>query len=752
MQTNELAAHGVNMPDSPKEKILAKLNPEQREAAETLQGPLLVLAGAGTGKTRVLTTRIANILLSGFAFPSQILAVTFTNKAAREMKERIEKLMADNGVAINGALWLGTFHSIFLRVLRKHPELAGLKQNFTIIDTDDQIRLLKQLLEEHNVDEKRWPAKALSGIIQRLKDQGVTPDRMGNAEAPDFAFGKLPLLYNAYQTRLKTLNSADFGDLLLHSYTIFMNNPDILAEYQRRFKYILVDEYQDTNVIQYLLLRLLAQTHKNICCVGDDDQSIYSWRGAEVANILRFENEFPNAKIVRLQRNYRSTKPILGAASKLISNNKSRLGKELWTEEDGGKKVRVVSLWDDKKEAEYVGQEIEALQRIHGAQLNEVAILVRAGFQTRAFEECFVNQAIPYQVIGGLRFYERQEIRDAIAYLRVTLQPEDDLALERIINVPRRGIGAATIDQIRKKARETEISFMQAIKLLLEAGEFKARMQSTLAKLVADFDGWRMKYADSPNDTKIAETILKESGYMDMWAAEKTLESQGRLENLAELLNAIQEFSTIGEFLEHVSLVMDNEGNADNKMVSIMTLHAAKGLEFETVFLPGWEEGLFPHQKSLDEKGTSGLEEERRLAYVGITRAKRNLYILFAASRRIYNQWQSSVPSRFIDELPPEHIETINTGIGIASSYQQKLPAGTDNPGFASPSLRRNNYFSMATQPVSTTTPASFSPRERVFHEKFGYGVITSISGSHLTISFDKAGMKTLVESFVKKV
>jgi len=743
MQANELISPEDHL-GSPRERILSKLNPEQREAAEALAGPVLVLAGAGTGKTKVLTTRIANILLSNLAFPSQILAVTFTNKAAREMKERIEKLLAENGVSLNGYLWLGTFHSIFLRILRKHPEAAGLKNNFTIIDTDDQIRLLKQLIEEHNIDEKRWNAKVLSAIIQRLKDSGITPDKIGGAEVPDFAFGKLALLYNAYQTRLKTLNSADFGDLLLHCHTIFTRHPETLAEYQRRFKYILVDEYQDTNAMQYLLLRMLAVEHKNICCVGDDDQSIYSWRGAEIANILKFEHDFPGAKTIRLQRNYRSTKPILATASRLIANNKSRLGKELWTEAEGGKKVRVISLWDDKKEAEYIGGEIEALQRLHGGQLNEMAILVRAGFQTRAFEECFINMAIPYQVIGGLRFYERQEIRDAIAYLRVAMQPDDDLALERIINVPRRGLGAATIDQIRKNARENNIPFLVAIKNLLAAGEFKARVKITLEKLTDDFTRWKKMLEESPQDTKIADTILNESGYMQMWKTEKTLESQGRLENLGELLNAIQEFPGMPEFMEHVSLVMDIDAAADNNMVSIMTLHAAKGLEFETVFLPGWEEGLFPHQRSMDEKGLSGLEEERRLAYVGITRAKSNLYILFAASRRIYNQWQSSIPSRFIDELPPEHIETINGGIG---SYSQPKPViATGASGFsANP---RGNYL----QPAAVTSQAKFKSGDRVFHEKFGYGTVGGVSDTNLIIGFDKAGMKTLVESFVKKI
>ncbi len=654
---NTASIHDENAPEL---SSIAKLNPEQRAAVMAVDGAVLVLAGAGTGKTRVLTTRIAHILASRKAWPGQILAVTFTNKAAREMGARVESLLNSNYKPneneqrqISTLSWLGTFHSIGAKILRRHGEVLGFTSSFTILDADDQLRLIKQLMSEHNIDDKQNPAKMVLSIIQSWKDQGLIPEKVTDA-----GFGtaqKALTIYKAYQTRLKTLNSMDFGDLLLHNLTLFTKYPDIHREISERFKYILVDEYQDTNIAQYLWLRLLASGHKNICCVGDDDQSIYGWRGAEIGNILKFEKDFPGATVVRLERNYRSTGNILGAASQLIAHNNGRLGKTLWTEDAEGEKVQVRALWDGDEEARFVGDEVETAQR-SGSSLNEMAVLVRAGFQTRAFEERFLTLGIGYKVIGGLRFYERQEIRDAVAYLRVVSQPSDDLAFERIINTPRRGIGTATLETIHSYARANDISMTVATKRLLEAGSFKGKLSAALNALLISFDRWR-GLIGVQNIGEITDIILDESGYRNMWKMETTPDAQGRLDNLKELVRAMGEFESLTAFLEHVGLVTDMAENTQGAMISIMTLHAAKGLEFDHVFLPGWEEGLFPHQRSLDESGRSGLEEERRLAYVGITRAKKMCTISFAGSRRIYNQWQSNIPSRFISELPQEHIE-----------------------------------------------------------------------------------------------
>ncbi|HEU5048195.1 MAG TPA: UvrD-helicase domain-containing protein [Rickettsiales bacterium] len=646
--------------------IIAKLNPEQRAAVMATEGPVLVLAGAGTGKTRVLTTRIAHILSSRRAWPGQILAVTFTNKAAREMGERVEALLHGNrpqetegGVPnrVSSLNWLGTFHSIAAKILRRHAEVLGFTSSFTILNADDQLRLIKQLSNDLGVDEKQNPAKQMLGIIQSWKDQGLVPEKISVADVGHGAGAKALLLYRAYQDRLKTLNAMDFGDLLLHNLTLFTEHPEIHKEIAGRFKYILVDEYQDTNVAQYLWLRLLAVGHKNICCVGDDDQSIYGWRGAEIGNILKFEKDFPGATVVRLERNYRSTGNILGAASQLIAHNTGRLGKTLWTEDDEGDKVRVCSLWDGDEEARFVGEETEAFQR-SGSGLNDIAVLVRAGFQTRAFEERFLLIGVGYRVIGGLRFYERQEIRDAIAYLRIVSQPDDDLAFERIINTPRRGIGAATLEAIHSFGRAENISMTRATARLIESGKLKGKVAAALSALLSSFDRWRGLLGQQ-SIGEITDLVLDESGYRQMWKQETTPDAQGRLENLKELVRAMGEFETLTAFLEHVGLVMDMAEDSNGDMVSIMTLHAAKGLEFDHVFLPGWEEGLFPHQRSVDESGREGLEEERRLAYVGITRARKTCTISFAGSRRMYNQWQSNIPSRFLSELPKEHIEIV---------------------------------------------------------------------------------------------
>ena len=624
----------------------------RRHAAD---GPLLVLAGAGTGKTRVLTTRLAHILMTGRARPQEVLAVTFTNRAAREMVERVEGLI---GRSVSG-MWLGTFHAMGARMLRAHAELVGLQPSFTILDTDDQERLAKQIVQAADLDERRWPPRLLVAIIQRWKDRGYRPDQVPASEVGDFALGKGVALYAAYQQRLATLNACDFGDLLLHGLTLLTSQPDLLERYQRRFRAILVDEYQDTNVAQYLWLRLLAGGHKNITCVGDDDQSIYSWRGAEVGNILRFEQDFPGARVIRLERNYRSTGHILGAASGVITQNRARHGKTLWTEDEQGEQVRVAGLWDDQEEARFIADEVEAWQR-RGGKLSQSAVLVRAGFQTRSFEERFIQLGIPYRVIGGPRFYERAEIRDAIAYLRVVCQPNDDLALERIVNLPRAGHRRQhAAHRAGGGARARRPAWRRRHARSVGTDELPAGRATLCASCSATFDRWRgscraSRRASSPR------RVLDESGYTAMWQAERTPDAPGRLENLKELVKAVQEFDTLPAFLEHVSLVMENAAAPDGDLVNIMTLHGAKGLEFDNVFLAGWEEGLFPNQRAIDEGGTKSLEEERRLAYVGMTRARRRLTVSFAANRRVYNQWSSSVPSRFVEELPPEHIEHLN--------------------------------------------------------------------------------------------
>ncbi|HIM45834.1 MAG TPA: DNA helicase II [Alphaproteobacteria bacterium] len=730
---------------APEPHYLAALNAEQRAAVEAVEGPVLVLAGAGTGKTRVLTTRLAHILHQGKAFPGEILAVTFTNKAAREMIERVSRLI---GRPAEG-LWLGTFHAMAARILRRHAELVGLKPDFTILDTDDQVRLLKQLVRAADIDEKRWPARTLSIIVQRWKDRGLTPDKVASADGAEFANGKAPELYRHYQERLKTVNAADFGDLLMHNLTIFTAEPEVLAEYERRFKYVLVDEYQDTNVAQYLWLRLLARARHNICCVGDDDQSIYGWRGAEVGNILRFEEDFPGAEVVRLERNYRSTGHILGAASGLIAHNTGRLGKTLWTEDADGEKVSVTGCWDGDEEARIVGEAIEDLQRA-GESIEQMAILVRAGFQTRAFEERFVAIDLPYRVIGGLRFYERQEIRDAVAYLRVLAQRDDDLAFERIVNLPRRGLGDATLQLIHRLARASDCSLHAAAEVLVETDELKPKPRGALAGLLKQFAGWRALAEETPH-WDVLDAVLDESGYREMWKKDKTPQAPGRLENLEELTGALEEFESLGEFLEHVSLVMDREEGQGEEMVNLMTLHGAKGLEFDSVFLPGWEEGLFPHQLALDESGADGLEEERRLAYVGLTRARKRAHILSAANRHVHNQWVSALPSRFIDELPADHSEARNRdGFPVVAAMDSAAGA----PGFPQRGARARARLADRGTEADTwqKEPAegSFAVGTRIFHQKFGYGRIRAVEGSKLSIAFEKAGEKKVIDRFVQ--
>jgi len=857
---------------------LANLNPEQRLAVETLEGPVLVLAGAGTGKTRVLTTRIAHILATGRARPGDILAVTFTNKAAREMKARVGAMV---GQVVEGMPWLGTFHSIGAKILRRHAELVGLRPDFTILDTDDQLRLLKQQLAAENIDEKRWPARVLADVIDNWKNRGLLPDQVPAGESASFAGGKGKKLYAAYRDRLKMLNAADFGDLLLHCIRLFREHPEMLRQYQARFRYILVDEYQDTNVAQYLWLRLLGQSTtaspraplpsplageggersepgegpprtghaapspasppalrsggsapsptrgegasllhgsahiaspqlKNICCVGDDDQSIYGWRGAEVDNILRFEHDFPGAKVIRLERNYRSTAHILSAASHLIAHNKGRLGKTLRTEDEPGHKVQVTSCWDSEEEARGVGEEIEQLQRDDGSgqphSLDEMAILVRASFQMREFEDRFVTLGLPYRVIGGPRFYERQEIRDALAYFRVIHSPSDDLAFERITNVPRRGLGDATVQVLHDHARKRRIALTAAAAAVIETDELKPKPRAALRDLLTAFERWRAQRDALPH-TELAQIVLDESGYTDMWQKDRNADAAGRLENLKELVRSMDEFENLAGFLEHISLVMDTEKGEGGEAVSIMTLHSAKGLEFETVFLPGWEEGLFPHQRALDDQGRAGLEEERRLAHVGLTRARRRVKIYFAANRRMHGVWSSNIPSRFLDELPEADVEVTESRGGFSgygnvggSRFDEMthFSSGYSTPGWQRARRKKDRggfeedgpvyaadeetadgatpYAAWATEvksrgpkaarrksrvPLtlegelvarSTGAVSDYTVGDRVFHQKFGNGNVTGIDGNKLVVQFDHAGEKRVVDSYVQRV
>ncbi len=725
------------------------LNEEQRRAVEATEGPVLVLAGAGTGKTRVLTTRLAHILMTGLAHPGQVVAVTFTNKAAREMKDRVAAM---TGRPVEG-WWLGTFHALAARILRRHAEAAGLKPNFTILDADDQLRLLKQVMEGRDIDDRKWPARMLLGVIQRWKDRGLTPEKVSDEEGGAMADGRLMQLYAAYQDRLRTLNAADFGGLLLHNLTLFAEHPDILAEYQNRFRYLLVDEYQDTNVAQYLWLRLLAQSRKNLCCVGDDDQSIYSWRGAEVGNILKFEKDFPGAGVIRLERNYRSTPHILGAASGLIAHNEGRLGKTLWTGVDAGDKVGVQGVWDGEEEARVICGEVEAKQR-DGHSLEQMAVLVRAGFQTREFEERLITLGIPYRVIGGPRFYERQETRDAIAYFRVIVSPDDDLAFERIVNVPKRGLGQATLQSIHQLARGQGVSLHDACRMITETDDLRPRARTTMAALIADFERWRSQL-EILDHAELAAVVLDESGYTEMWMKDRSPEAPGRLENLKELVAGLGDFENLQGFLEHVSLVMENEDNATDEKLSLMTLHAAKGLEFDTVFLPGWEEGLFPHQRSLDEEGLKGLEEERRLAYVGLTRARRKAHVTYAANRRIYNQWQSALPSRFIDELPEEHVDAMAES-GLYGAQARPVLRETPRTFLfqktgRTPRRRDGVILDGEAWEIDTAEGDSrFEEGARVFHQKFGYGRVEARDGNKLEVVFDKAGAKKVIDSFVE--
>ncbi|MBB5698670.1 ATP-dependent helicase [Sphingomonas yantingensis] len=741
---------------------LKSLNEPQRQAVLTTDGPVLVLAGAGTGKTAALTARLAHLIYTRKAWPSEILAVTFTNKAAREMRERVGRLIGD---AVEGMPWLGTFHSIGAKMLRRHAELIGLQSNFTILDTDDQLRLLKQLITAADLDEKRWPARALAGLIDEWKNKGLTPADVDAGESERYANGRGQELYQQYQARLLAVNACDFGDLLLHALTLLRKHREVLEQYQQRFKYIMVDEYQDTNSVQYLWLRLLAQQRRNLCCVGDDDQSIYSWRGAQVENILRFERDFPGATVIRLEQNYRSTPHILGAAGGVIANNGGRLGKTLWTELDAGEKVRVLGVWDGPEEARRVGEEIESQQR-RGLSLDDVAILVRAQHQTREFEDRFISIGMPYRIVGGFRFYERAEIRDALAYLRVVSQPADDLAFERIVNVPKRGLGDKAVQKVHQLARAEGLPLTSAAARILDTDELTPQARRSLGNFVGDIARWRQMGQTLPHP-ELARQILDESGYTAMLQNEKSAEAAGRLENLSELVRAMEEYESLGAFLEHVSLVMEREGGVRQPEVTIMTIHAAKGLEFDTVFLAGWEEGLFPSQRALDEGGTASLEEERRLAYVAITRARQRATILHAANRRIYGQWTSSLPSRFVGELPPEHVEVETTMSGGESLWRANWSERADpfadvgrgtgrGPGWQRAAA--GGFTRDAPRVVEARASAisfgnkgrdDLSTGMRVFHQKFGYGTIDAIEGNKLEVEFEHAGRKRVMDSFV---
>ena len=732
----------------PTPEYLSRLNPEQRRAIETTEGPLLILAGAGTGKTRVLTTRFAHLLLTGRAYPSQILAVTFTNKAAREMRERVGALLGEPAEG----LWLGTFHAICARMLRRHAEYVGLTSGFNILDTDDQLRLLKQIMEPFRLDTKRWPPNQLMGIIQRWKDRGLTPDRVTPAEDTDFANGQALAIYRGYQQRLRELNTCDFGDLMLHMVEILRSQPNVLAQYHRIFRYILVDEYQDTNTIQYLWLRLLAKREQgpsNIACVGDDDQSIYSWRGAEVENILRFEKDFPGAAVVRLEQNYRSTAQILAAAAGLIAHNEGRLGKTLrpGREDAQGEKVQIIGVRDSDEEARIVGG---AIERLHadGHPLSEMAILMRAGFQTRPFEERLMTIGIPYRIVGGLRFYERSEIRDCLAYMRVLSQPSDDLAFERIINVPKRGVGAVAVQKLHGVARTLPGPLTAGVLTQIEQGALKGKSKEALTSLMEAFQRAKATL-ETEGQVVAVEQLLEDSGYLQMWRDDRSVEAPGRLDNIRELLRAIGEFATLEGFLEHVALVMDTESETSDDKVSLMTLHGSKGLEFDTVFLPGWEEGVFPSQRSLDEGGNRALEEERRLAYVGLTRARLRAIVVHAASRRIYANWQASMPSRFIEEIPSEYVQT------SGQSLESRRQAAAAPSMFASgpfTSTRRSSGGAQTPRPrVTDVQPQASVPLgATVFHQKFGEGTVIAVDGSRLEINFENGGIKRVMANFVE--
>lgn len=773
--------------------MLTNLNQPQSDAVKTTEGALLVLAGAGTGKTKVLTSRIIHILSCSLADPNEILAVTFTNKAAAEMKRRIGEVV---GEQVNN-IWVGTFHAICAKILRRHPEIIGLKSDFTIIDDDDQVRLLRQILNDQNIDSKQFPPKAYLNRISRLKDGmqvNLSDCTLSSNLGDSFALPKLSETFTSYQNRLKSMNAVDFGDLLLYNLEIFAKNPEILGYYQHKFRYILVDEYQDTNNAQYQWLLRLAGLYGNICCVGDDDQSIYSWRGANIANILRFEKDFSNPKIIRLEQNYRSTSRILKAADAVISNNKQRHGKTLWTEKGEGEKIRLLAFADDRLEAARIANEIQNLLIQKKCPPSEIAVLVRAGYQTRSFEEAFIQSGLPYKVIGGMKFYERMEIRDSIAYLRICANFADDLAMLRIINLPKRGVGEASIANIYEKSKQQKTSLFLAIKAALDASEIKGKARDSLQNLLNLLEKFHDQIGTSTL-AQLAKKLLTETGYLAMWQNEASVEAKGRLENIDEFISSLGDFSNMTEFLEYVSLIEAKDDKNLRDAVIIMTIHGAKGLEFDSIFLPGLEDGIFPSNKSLEEKG--GIEEERRLMYVAITRAKKNLTLSYAKSRYVFGDVQFNSPSRFIKELPENEIEFEEVRFGENYEFFQNNSRIMQKRNFYSqqdfskPSemseskrawqtndiLKRavNQRFFPKDLDFNSTardekviekklaTNSSFDffrnnslgknnynlAGKRVFHQKFGYGKVLEIDGDKLTIAFDKTGTKIVMKDFV---
>ena len=633
-------------------EYLKNLNKAQKEAVMHLDGPLLIVAGAGSGKTKVLTTRIANIIKEKKAYPNQILAVTFTNKAAKEMQKRVSKIL---GSAAIGLSWLGTFHSICAKLLRKHASAVNLNSNFTIIDTDDQIRLIKNICKGENIDIKQLSPRYVLAIIDRWKNKGFYPNEVVINKKDIYEKTILPI-YKIYQQKLTDLNSCDFGDLILHAVKILEKNSDIRDIYSKNFKYILVDEYQDTNFIQSKWLKLLAEKNNNICCVGDDDQSIYSWRGAEIKNFLEFDQVYENTKVIRLEQNYRSTQNILSVASNLISNNQNRVGKTLKTTMEEGELVKLNCYKNGKDEAIGISDEIEKIKKKYS--YNNITILVRAIFQTREFEERFLKIGLPYRILGGTKFYERAEIKDCVAYLRLIYQEKDDLAFERIVNNPKRSIGDSTLKSIHEYSKEQKLYLEISSKKMIQENLIKPKTKIGLTSFLDLLSKWRNDLLiKKVNHVKLLQIVLDESGYSAMLKNKKDIENENRLENIKELLSAMKEFDNLESFLEHVSLATSVDQEWEGEKINMMTMHAAKGLEFEVVFLPGWEEGLFPHQKSIEEKGQNGLEEERRLAYVGLTRAKKRVIISFSMNRFYQGDWIDSMASRFIEELPEKYLE-----------------------------------------------------------------------------------------------
>jgi len=708
----------------------------------------LVLSGAGTGKTRVLTARIANLLFSSKARPWNILAVTFTNKAAKEMRERLDTII---GPSVN-SIWLGTFHSIAARILRENADLVSLKSNFTIINADDQKRLLKELIIFEKLDEKKITPQFVLNLINTWKDMGLTVNDILKSEKQYLINGKAGIIFKNYQQRLLDMNYVDFADLLLHNLNIFNSHEDVLEKLKNKIKYFLIDEYQDTNTAQYLWLKKLVKPENNICCVGDDDQSIYGWRGADVKNILNFEKDFQHAKILRLEENYRSSKYILNAANTLIANNKYRLGKSLKTSIETGEKINILQAWDGLDEARKISSKIETLIK-QGVNFDEIAVLVRAGYQTRLFEERFVQIGLPYKVVG-VKFYERLEIRDALAYFRLLIQKSDDLAFERIINSPKRGIGPQTINFIKNYSRDKNKSLFNSIRDLVQTDEFRPSIKLTLKNFIKNYDVWEKDLAKISH-VDLAMKILEEAGYIQNLKFEKTIEAEGRLENLKELVNAMSAFDNMLGFLEHIALVNDSDAEHKDGQISLMTLHAAKGLEFLAVFLPCWEEGSFPSQRSIDDKGKEGLEEERRLAYVGITRAKKHLCISCASSRQIYGNWQNVIPSRFIEELPEEELIGMDLDIiNNSSNHFEDYEFNQDyenNKKFKtivnSSDINMHIYNENRLNPDNTS---NLKIGEKVFHIKFGTGLIIDIDSDKVEVNFDKAGIKKVIGSYLK--